>query len=51
MSGEDKSNVEKTESNDGSVSEQDLDTVSGGLSIGGGTTLSTQDTSTCFSQL
>jgi hypothetical protein len=45
MSGEDKSKVEKTESNDGTVSEQDLDTVSGGLSISGG---ATQEVSSCF---
>jgi len=45
MSGEDKSKLEKTESSDGAVSEQDLDTVSGGLSITGGTT---QDVSSCF---
>ena len=45
MSGEDKSKLDKTESNDGSVSEQDLDTVSGGLPISGG---STQEVSSCF---
>jgi hypothetical protein len=49
MSAEDKSKIEKPESTDGSISEEDLDTVSGGLPAGGGTIL--QDPSTCISQL